>query len=67
MNGKFFNLLLTIKSILQILPGAMIKPGRDIWLLTHQDLRQTTRVRIFTEFMADAIRGYSDLLEGRSE
>jgi len=50
---------------LQRVPGATVRPSRDIWLLTHRDLRQTVRVRVFTEFMAQAIREQSDLLEGR--
>ena len=39
--------------------------GRDIWLLTHADLRNTTRVRVFLDFMAKAISVHRDLLEGR--
>lgn len=46
-------------------PDASAQPGRDIWLLTHQDLKQTARVKAFTAFMADAIRAHADLLEGR--
>lgn len=37
----------------------------DLWLLTHQDLRQTARVRAFLDFIADAITADRDLLEGR--
>jgi len=51
---------------LQRLPGAMVQQSRDIWLLTHRDLRQTARVRAFTEFMADAIRSYQALLQGET-
>lgn len=47
------------------IPGASVQPKRDIWLLTHQDLKQTARVKAFTHFMAEAIRGHADLLEGR--
>jgi DNA-binding transcriptional LysR family regulator len=50
---------------LQRVPGSQVQTGRDIWLLTHRDLRQTTRVRVFTEFMAEAIRQHTDLIEGR--
>lgn len=49
---------------LQRLPNAKVNLDRDIWLLTHHDLRQTARVRVFTEFMADAIRAHSDILKG---
>lgn len=52
------------ESTLERLPGAEVQPGRDIWLLTHRDLRQTARVRVFTEFMAKAIRSHADLLKG---
>ncbi len=42
-----------------------IIPSRDIWLLTHKDLRKTARVRVFMDFMADAIRAHAKLLEGK--
>jgi len=53
------------KSSLQRLPSTKVKPDRDIWLLTHRVLRQTARGRVFIEFMAEAIRGHTELLEGR--
>ena len=37
----------------------------DIWLLTHEDLRQTARVRAFLDFMAQAIGRDRDLIEGQ--
>ena len=37
----------------------------DLWLLTHEDLRQTARIRLFLDFMATALAADSDLLEGR--
>jgi len=40
-------------------------PSRDIWLLTHEDLRNTARVPKFTDFMAKAILAKKDLLEGK--
>ena len=36
-----------------------------LWLLTHEDLRHTARVRAFMDFIADALRADIDLLEGR--
>lgn len=39
--------------------------GLDLWLLTHEDLRQTARIRIFLDFMAAALAADADLLEGR--
>jgi len=37
-----------------------------LWLLTHEDLRHTARVRAFMDFMADALKADIDLLEGRA-
>lgn len=37
----------------------------DLWLLTHEDLRNTARVRNFLDFMAAALTTDADLLEGR--
>lgn len=37
----------------------------DLWLLTHEDLRQTARIRAFLDFMAGALAADADLLEGR--
>lgn len=37
----------------------------DLWLLTHEDLRNTARMRIFLDFMAAALAADADLLEGR--
>lgn len=40
--------------------------GSALWLLTHEDLRRTARVRAFLDFMADALRTDIDTLEGRA-
>ena len=45
-------------------PGRVIQ-GKPGWILTLDDLRTTERVRVFVTFMAQAIRQYADLLEGR--
>lgn len=37
----------------------------DLWLLTHEDLRHTARIRAFMDFVAEALSGEADLLEGR--
>lgn len=37
------------------------------WLLSHIDLRTTARIRIFRDFMLDAIQPYLPLIEGRRE
>jgi DNA-binding transcriptional LysR family regulator len=35
-----------------------------LWILTHEDLRHTARVRAFTDFAAEAFKGHRALLEG---
>lgn len=37
----------------------------DLWLLTHEDLRQTARIRAFLDFLAKALAKEAPLLEGR--
>jgi len=37
----------------------------DLWLLTHEDLRHTARIRAFMDFVAEVLSGEADLLEGR--
>ena len=37
----------------------------DLWLLTHEDLRNTARIRLFMDFMTAALAADADLLEGR--
>jgi DNA-binding transcriptional LysR family regulator len=37
----------------------------DLWLLTHEDLRDTARVRIFLDFIAAVLAADADQLEGR--
>jgi DNA-binding transcriptional LysR family regulator len=37
----------------------------DIWILRHEDLRATARVRAFVDFMIEAFEHHRDLLEGR--
>lgn len=48
----------------RVLP-ATTTPGQDIWLLTHEDLRHTARVRLFIDYIAKAILTRKGLLEGR--
>ena len=40
--------------------------GTILWLLTHEDLRHTGRVRAFMDFMARSLAPEIDLLEGRA-
>ncbi len=46
------------------LPPEEPRPGYDLWLLRHRDTRATARLRIFSEFIADAVTRYRPLLEG---
>lgn len=38
----------------------------ELWLLTHEDLQQTARVRAFLDFLADALLEEADLLAGNT-
>ena len=49
---------------LRRVPPGGTRLGRDIWLLTHTDLRHTARVRAFFDHMAKAITAHRDLIEG---
>ncbi len=42
-------------------------PSMGFWLLSHIDLRTTARIRIFRDFMLEAIKPYVPLIEGRRE
>lgn len=37
----------------------------DLWLLTHEDLRNTARIRALLDFLGAALQADADLLEGR--
>jgi len=50
---------------LQRLQPPIDEAASILWLLTHEDLRHTARVRAFMDFMADALKTDIDLLEGR--
>lgn len=46
------------------MPGTELELNRWIWILMHGELRKTMRVRVFVDFMADAIRARRKLLAG---
>lgn len=46
-------------------PGTSPEPSWNVWLLTHEDLRHTARVRAFMDFMAKAFAKHTPLLEGQ--
>lgn len=37
----------------------------ELWILTHQDLRATARVRAFIDYMLEVFERHRDLMEGR--
>jgi len=39
--------------------------GSALWILTHEDLRKTARVRAFMDFMKDSLEADRDLIEGQ--
>ena len=45
--------------------GDYLLPGRNLWVLTHPELRGSARVQAFTGFMRLLIARDRDLLEGR--
>ncbi len=47
------------------MPPGRLQLRQDLWILTHQDLRKTARIRKFTNHMADAITRHRDLIEGK--
>lgn len=47
------------------MPPAKLQPHSDLWILTHEDMRNTARIRKFISFMADAILLHRNLLEGK--
>ena len=51
---------------LELVPVAGNKPEFDryIWILLHSDLRRTTRVRRFVDFVADELMALRPLIEG---
>lgn len=54
-----------VEPTLQRLSSKQPAPRHDIWILTHKDLRDIARVRLFNDFMVEAIRNRRDLIEGR--
>ena len=49
------------------LPGGPVPaPARELWIVTHQDLRRTARVRAFFDAVAEGIVADRVLIEGRA-
>ncbi len=47
------------------LNGVEVVKGSSLWLLTHEDLRDTARIRAFMDFFYDGLVGERGVLEGR--
>jgi DNA-binding transcriptional LysR family regulator len=52
---------------LRRIPCQYQHPTLGFWLLSHIDLRTTARIRIFRDYMLEAIQVYVPLIEGRRE
>lgn len=46
------------------MPNTVLEPDRWIWLLLHGELRKTRRVRLFVDFMAQALKDQRSLITG---
>ncbi len=51
------------KELVRVPPGNL-QAYRDIWILSHPDVRETTRLRVFREYIVKAILQRRDLFEG---
>ena len=38
----------------------------QLWILMHQDLKRSTRIRVFCDFLAGELRSRRNLIEGRT-
>ncbi|MCP4386371.1 MAG: LysR family transcriptional regulator [Hyphomicrobiales bacterium] len=54
----------TIYPELVRVPGGKANLERSLWLLLHSDLRRTSRVRRFVDFMADGLKALKPALQG---
>lgn len=45
-------------------PGLPLFPQAPLWVLTHSDLRQVPRVRVFTRFVTQRLKALQPLFEG---
>ena len=48
-------------------PADYDAPRMGFWLLSHIDLRTTARIRIFRDFMLDAVKPFVPLIQGERE
>lgn len=52
---------------LRRVPEVPVRKGAGLWVLSHVDLRSTARIRIFRDFMLDALEKLLPLIEGHCE
>ena len=52
--------------LLARVPGTELRHHGTLWLLTQGETRNTKRVRLFTEFVADRLAGFAPLLAGEA-
>jgi len=50
--------------LVRIPPGKVVSQ-RDVWLLTHKNLRYSARIRAFLDHIAETMKPMTDLIEGR--
>ncbi len=46
------------------LPNSQPKPFFDMWIVSHPDLRETARLRLFRELLSEAVIEQADLYQG---
>ena len=49
----------------RVVPKALAEPRSALWLLTHDDLKRTARIRATLDFLAKALASERALLEGK--
>jgi DNA-binding transcriptional LysR family regulator len=49
----------------RVTPKALAEPRSALWLLTHNDLKRTARIRATLDFLAKALASERQLLEGK--
>jgi DNA-binding transcriptional LysR family regulator len=51
--------------IVRALPDPLPELSRELWIITHTDLRRTARVRAFFDLVGDSLAAHRPLFEGR--
>jgi DNA-binding transcriptional LysR family regulator len=61
--GRMPCILASADTDLVAVPGLDATPYSDVWVLTHPDLRQVERIRVFMRFIAEAISKHARFYE----